>query len=117
TSQPPREVERVGRGYRIAVHYAKRIAALDDVDARQRAPGASDRIKRAAAAALELGQIGQFVPDDTLGALERFVRQVLQGKGAKRQRDTAADTVAAHIDQLERAAAEIADDAIRLVNA
>ena len=99
------------------MHHAKRIAALDDVDARQRTPGASDGIKRTGAAALELRQIGQFALDDALGALERFMRQVLQGEGAERQRDAAADTVAAHIDQLERAAAEIPDEAIRFVNA
>ena len=33
--QPLREVERVGGGKRIAVHHPQRIAALDDVDARQ----------------------------------------------------------------------------------
>src|SRR4029077_10370517 len=35
---------------------------------------------------------------------------------AERQRYTPADPVAADVDQLERAAAEVADDAVRLVN-
>ena len=75
TAQPLREIERVRRRYRIAVHHPQRIAALDDVDARQRAPGAADRVKGAAAAGLELGDAGQIGPDDALGALERFMRR------------------------------------------
>ena len=57
--QPLREIERVGGRDRIAVHHLQRIAALDDVDARQRAPGAADRIEGAAAAGLELGDAGE----------------------------------------------------------
>ena len=60
-AQAPREIERVGCRYRIAVHHPQRIAALDDVDARQRAPGAADRVEGAALAGLELGHVGQIV--------------------------------------------------------
>src|SRR6185437_9336402 len=52
-----------------------------------------------------------------LGALERFMRKILQRKAPERQRDAAAHLVAADVDQFQRAAAEIADDAIGLVDA
>ena len=41
--------------------------------------------------------------------------KVLQREAAERQRDAAAHAVAVHVDQFERAAAEIADDAVGLV--
>ena len=42
---------------------------------------------------------------------------VLQRQASERQRHAAANAVAVHVDQFQRAAAEIADDAVRLVNA
>jgi hypothetical protein len=42
---------------------------------------------------------------------------VLQRQASERQRDAAADAVAVHVDQFERAAAEIADDAVGIVEA
>jgi hypothetical protein len=45
------------------------------------------------------------------------MRQILQRQAAERQRDAAANLVAAHVDQFERAAAEIADDAVGFVHA
>ena len=115
--QPLREVERVRGRNRIAVHHLERIAALDDVDARQRAPGAADRIEGAAAAGLELRDAGNLGLDDALGALQRFVRGILQGKAAERQRHAAVHAVFPDIDQFERAAAEVADDAVGIVDA
>ncbi len=67
--QPQREVERFGGRYRIAVHYLERIAALDDMDACQRAPGAADCIEGPVAADGELGERGQLVAHDAFGAL------------------------------------------------
>ncbi len=55
--------------------------------------------------------------DDAFGALQRFLRQVLQRQTSERQRDAAADAVATHVDQFERTAAEIADDAVGIVDA
>ena len=43
--------------------------------------------------------------------------EVLQREAAERQRHAAAHAVAAHVDQFERAAAEIADDAVGIVDA
>ena len=116
-AQAPREIQRVGCRQLIAVHHPERIAALDDVDACQRAPGAADRIEGAATAGLELSHVGQIGADNTFGTLQRFVRQVLQRQASERQRDAAADAIAMHVDQFERTAAEIADNAVGIVDA
>src|SRR5207248_5997404 len=101
----------------IAVHHLERIAALDDVDARQRAPGATDRIEGAAAAGLELWDTGNLAFDDTLGALQRPMRGILQSEAAQRQRDAAVHAVLADVDQFERTAAEVTDDTVGIVEA
>ena len=114
--QPSREVERVGCRNRVAVHHLERIAALDDVETRQRAPGAADRIEGPVTAGRELGDVGEFVAHDASGALQGFVREVLECQAAERQRHAAAHAVALDVDQLERAAAEVADDTVRIVD-
>src|SRR5258707_187774 len=70
----------------------------------------------APAAGLELGDIGNFGLDDPLGALQRLVRQILQRQTSERQRHPAANPIAPDVDQFQRSAAEIANDAVRLVN-
>lgn len=99
------------------MHHLERIAALDDVDARKRAPSAADGVEGAAAAGGELRHLVELLAHDAVGALERFVREVLEREAAERQRHAAAHAVLAHIDQLERAAAEIADDAVGMMDA
>jgi hypothetical protein len=78
---------------------------------------ASDRIKGATAAGRELGDLGKTGLDDAFGALQRFLGCVLQRQASERQGHAAMKAVAAHVDQFQRAAAEVADDAVRLVNA
>ena len=117
TAQTPREVERVLGRNRIAVHDPQWIFALDDVDPRQRAPGSADRVESAAAAGLDLRDLGNLGFDDAFGAFQRFVRPILKGKAAERQRHAAPDAIAAYVNQFQRAAAEIADDAVGLVHA
>ncbi len=99
------------------MHDAKRIFALDDVDARQSAPRAADRIERSAATAPDLRDVGKRGLDDAFGALQRFVRQVLQRQASERKRQPTADAIAMHIDQFQRTAAEIADNAVRTMHA
>jgi hypothetical protein len=99
------------------MHDPQRVTALDDVDARQCAPGAPDRIKGAAAARLELDDPGKIDIDDAFGLLQRFMRGILQGETSQRQRHAAVNAAASHVDQFQRTAAKIADDAVRLVNA
>ena len=64
-----------------------------------------------------MGDLGKIGLDDAFGALQRFLRCILQCQTAERQGYAAVNAVAAHVDQFQRAAAEIADDAVRLVNA
>lgn len=99
------------------MHHLERIAALDDVDAGERAPGAADGIEGAAAARGELRHLVDRLADDAVGALERFVREILEREPAERQSHAAAHAVPAHVDQFERAAAEIADDAVGMMDA
>ncbi|MHC2725751.1 hypothetical protein ACVMGE_008238 [Bradyrhizobium diazoefficiens] len=117
TAKATRKVERLGCGDGIAVHHLERIAALDDVDARERAPGAADGVECTAAPRLELRHLVELLAHDTVGALERFVGEVLEREPAERQRHAAAHAVPAHVDQFERAAAEVADDAVGVVDA
>ena len=55
--------------------------------------------------------------DEFLGALERSAGDVGEGESAERHGETVAHIGAAHVDQLERTAAEVADDAVGLVHA
>jgi hypothetical protein len=50
------------------VHDAERIFALDDVDARQRAPCSADSVEGSAAAGPDLLDFGKLGFDDALGA-------------------------------------------------
>jgi len=84
------------------------------VDARQRAPGAADRVEGAAPARLQRREAAELRGDDLLRLLQRLLRDVLQREPAERQRLALADVMAADVDQFERAAAEVADDAVRL---
>jgi hypothetical protein len=117
TAQPPSEVERFLGGNGVTVHHAERVFALNDVDARQGTPRSADRIKRAAAAPFDLLDIGKLGLDDAFGALQRFVRQILQREASERKRQPAANAVAMHVDQLQRTAAEISNDAVRPMHA
>ena len=110
------ETERfIGRD-RIAVHHLERIFALNDVQPRQRAPGAADRVKGPPAHRHQWFDIEQRLGDDALRALQRFLRGVLQGQRAERQRHALAEPAAAHVDQLQRAAAKVADHAVGLMD-
>ncbi len=81
------------------------------------APGSADGVKGAAAAGVEVGDPGKVGFHHALGALQRFVRGILQRQASERQRHAAVNAVAANVDQFQRAAAEIADDAVGLVDA
>ena len=57
-------------------------------------------------------EVVERILDDLLGLLDRAAGAVLQGEAAERQRGAGLDAGAVDIDQFERAAAEIADDAV-----
>ena len=62
----------------------ERIAGLPQVQPRQRTPGAADGVEISSLAALERRHFGQFLADNILGALERFLGNVLQRQSTER---------------------------------
>ena len=107
------EVVRLARGHDIAVHHVQRIAGLPHVQARQRAPGAADRVEGAVGAGLEQLGVAERLAHQLLGLLDRLLGHVLQRQPAERQRDAGVDLVAVDFGELQRAAAEVADQTIR----
>ena len=100
-SQTADEIQRLGSRDRIAVHYAQRIRALDDVDACQRAPCAADRVKISARTGGELRHAVERGLDDALGTLGGFMRGVLKRERAERQRHALADRIALDVDEFK----------------
>ena len=109
------ELERLPRRHHIAVHHVQRITGLPDVQAGERAPSASDRVEGAPLALFEQPGVLKRRPHDLFRLLERLRRNVLQRQPAQRQRQTGLDALPLDIGQFERAAAEIANDAVGLV--
>ena len=99
------------------MHDVQRIAGLPHVQTRQRTPGAADRIKGPALAALEHCKTGQGFLDDLFRLLQRFRGNIGERQTAQRTREAIACASAANVDQLKRTAAEIAHDAIAAVHA
>ena len=93
----------------------QRVSGLPHVQARQRAPCAAHGVKRSPRSAAEQRHAAERLADDLLGLLDGFFRQILQRKTAERECHAIADSLAPHIDQFERAAAEIAHDPVRLI--
>ena len=110
------ELERLLRRQHIAVHDVERIAGLPHVQPCERAPSPSDGVEDAALAVLEQTGLLERGPDDLLRLLDRLRRDVLQGETPERQRQAALDPLPLDLGEFERAAAEVADDAIRLVS-
>ncbi len=98
------------------MHDMQRIAALDDVDARECTPCTANGVKISSGACFQLRQSGNGVRDDLLGFLQRLLRRILQRKATERKREPLTNAMSANIDQLERTAAQITDNAIGLVD-
>ena len=113
----PREFERFVGGNGVAVHHVQRIAGLPHVQARQRPPRAADRIEGAVLAPPEHRQAAECFFDEFFRLLDRLCRNIRQRQAAERPRQALARARAADVDQLQRTAAEIADDAIGAVHA
>jgi hypothetical protein len=96
------------------MHDVERVAALALVQGRKRAPGAADGEEILAAHRPDLRMVVELFANDLLGELDLALRLVQQRQAADRQADALPDPVAIDRDQLQRAAAEIADDAMRL---
>ena len=109
------EFQRLARRHGIAMHHMQRIAGLRHVQPEQRAPGAADGIKGAVRGRPSGTAQRTSASSAILSALFReFPGYVLQRQAAERQRYAALDFRAAHVDQFERAAAEVAGDAFGL---
>src|SRR5262249_61434342 len=87
------------------------------VRARPPPPGAADRVERAALAAGEEPRVAERLAYQLLGPLDLFLGNVLQRQSTKGQRDPGLDPVPVDVGELERAAAEIADDAVGAMKA
>ena len=101
----------------VVVHDVERIAGLADMQAGERAPGAADGVEGALFADGQHLRSFQRVGGDLLGLLGRAVRGLLQPDAAEREGLAGAGGVAADIDHVDAAAAEVAGDAVRLVEA
>src|SRR6476661_6317501 len=92
------------------------VVDLIHMDAREGAPRAADEIEAAAAIAAKPGNAGDVGVDDVAQPL--FVVRVLdQAKRPERQGGAFADLAEIDGNELDAAAAEIADDAVGLRNA
>jgi len=111
------EIECLLRRHHIAMHDMKRIAGLPHMQPRERAPSAADGIEGPTFAIFERAGILQRPPDDLLGLLDRLRRDVLQREPAQRKRQAGLHPMPLDLGQLERAAAEVADDPVGLVKA
>ena len=109
------KIVRLFRRQHVAVHDVERVAGLPHVQAGKRAPGAADGVEGAAATGFQRTGAVERLPDDLLRLLDRLGGYVLQREPAERKRHAALDALALDLGQFERAAAEIADDAVGLV--
>src|SRR3954471_7071427 len=104
---------RPSRGARLYPCIMKRIAAGGHMQPRQSPPRAADRVEAASVQLAKLRRPRERFAHDALGFLKRPSRQVLQGKAAKLEGHALPDLCADNIDELQAAAAEIADHAVR----
>ena len=98
----------------VAVHDVQRIAVLPHVQPGERAPGAADGVEAAALALVQQVRLLERLLDDLFRLLDGFRRDVLQREPAERERHAAFGAMAVDFGEFERAAAEIADDAVGL---
>ena len=111
------KLQRLAGGNAVAVHHVQRIAGLPHVQPGERAPGAADRIERAPFAGGERRHVVERLFDDFVRLLERLCRNILERQSAERQGHAGFRPRAMHVNEFERAAAEIADDAVGTMEA
>ncbi len=101
----------------VAVHDVQRVAGLPHVQPRQRPPRAADRIEGAVLRGFEHRQGAEDLLDELFRLFHGFRRNISQSQAAERPRQPAPGARAADIDQLQRAAAEIADHPVGFMHA
>ena len=110
----PGEVDGIARRNDVVVHHMQRIAALLHVQPRQRPPRAADGVEGAPAHGLDLRQPVQCLAHQLRGLLHAAARAVLQRQTTERHGRSRTEPVSLDLDHLERPAAEVAHDAVRL---
>ncbi len=113
----PQEVEPFLRVEHVAVHDAQGVVAGGQVQACEGAPGAADRIKGTALKAPERPRPLEGLAGDALRLLDRAAAEGLQGEDADLKGDAGADLAPGDLGQFQAATAEVADDAVGLVEA
>src|SRR5262249_34673942 len=82
----------------------------------QRPPRSADGVEIAVLALLQPIDLGELRIDDLSRALQITTRGIDQPQAPERKRRGVTEPALAHVDQLEAAAAEIADEAVCVVN-
>ena len=100
--------------HRIAVDDRQRIAGQVHVEPRQRAPRAADQIERQPLARAPSSRCPEAVARPALAARAARDADLRDAQHAEREGDALVHLAAANADQFEAAAAEIADDAVRI---
>ncbi|CAM5215048.1 hypothetical protein BTHI11S_04691 [Bosea thiooxidans] len=95
------------------MHDAQRVVHPALMQRRERAPGAADGVEVPPLHGAELRQLVELFLDDLLGHLERALRAIEQCEAAERHAGTLPHGTVADRDQLQAAAAEVADDTVR----
>ena len=111
-----RKLVGLARRDRVAVSHVQRIAGLPHVQARHGTPGAADHVERALPQRLHDRLARQRLAHDLLGLVEIVPGGVGEREPPEGKRHALPDLAAFDVDQFERAAAEIADDAVGAVN-
>jgi hypothetical protein len=105
---------RLGDLHGMLVGNRQRVIRDRHFEPRQRAPAATDHVERP-----ELGGLAEAGASDGLADLASEARfalrcQFVEPEHAQRQRDAFPDLAFRHLDQLQAAAAKVADNAVRL---
>ena len=98
------------------MHHVHRVLPLPHMQARQSAPCAADGIERAARQPLKRLHSRELLTDDLGGLFWRTLGEVHQRQAAQREGHPRRAIAVPNVSELERAAAQVTDDAVRLVN-
>ena len=111
------ELQRLLRRHRVPVHHVQRISGLPHVQTGKRAPRSANRIKIAAGEAFQDRLFLERGHNHLAGLLQGVRRRIGERETAEGKRHADPNLVAAHLDQFERAAAQVAHDPVRPVYA
>lgn len=108
------EIHGIGETELVALDHVQRIVLHFHMQRADGAPCAADSIEGAAGTLLQEIGIAQIFARDDAGLCGRTARRLGQTDTAEWQGDAFADIDAGNIDQLQRTATEVADNAVRI---